>query len=225
MGGRAALDMPTRSLTLDLHSLTPCSATPLDTWLAENSSAGQRALTLSTQAGAWSVVPAFGQPKSSSAAMKTVGGERGGCACWGVHSACGAAAACRWPHCPAAAPTAGSMASVTPLRVAGESVVLEGTVVDGSRHEVLRSLCQVRSPEMGARAFARCCCAHSCAAVTRRAERSAYALLPLPVGRQRHRHGARGVGGAGRGWRLADGGLACRCATGRIAMPIAKHAA
>ncbi|KAL4447306.1 hypothetical protein ABPG77_007339, partial [Micractinium sp. CCAP 211/92] len=87
-----------------------------DAWDAEASSAGQRALTLASQPGTWVVIPAFGQQKAGS----------------GASSAASAAGG----------PAAGS-ASVIPLKLGKEGLVVESSVANGTRREVLRGLCQV----------------------------------------------------------------------------------
>ncbi|KAL4443584.1 hypothetical protein ABPG75_011321 [Micractinium tetrahymenae] len=87
-----------------------------DAWAAEASTAGQRALTLTSQPGTWAVVPAFGQQKSGTGASSSA-------------SASGSIAA--------------GSASVIPLKIGKEGLVVESSVANGTRREVLRALCQV----------------------------------------------------------------------------------
>jgi hypothetical protein len=88
-----------------------------DAWGAERSTAGLRALSLASKEGCWVVVPGFGQQRAAA-------GTKSEAAAAGV------------------APPAG-VASVTPLRMGEESVVLEGRVEAGEWREQLRALCQL----------------------------------------------------------------------------------
>jgi hypothetical protein len=85
-----------------------------DSWAAD-STAGQRALSLASHPGSWAVVPAFGQQKGS-----------------------GSAAAGISPGVAGAA-----TASLIPLKIGGEGLVVESSVAHGTRRELLRALCQL----------------------------------------------------------------------------------
>ena len=54
------------------------ASTPVDSWSAEQSTSGQRALSISTNPGVWVVIPPFGQQKAASSAAARNAGA-GGC--------------------------------------------------------------------------------------------------------------------------------------------------
>ncbi|KAL4858517.1 Vacuolar protein sorting-associated protein 13C [Chlorella vulgaris] len=124
---------------------------------ADLSTAGQRALSLSSQPGAWAVIPAFGQnkAKAGTTASKSSGsvGSTGKQAVPDFVMADVARQSTGWVvllaegHLTYA--TAAGSASVTPIKIGKEGLVVESSVANGTRREVLRALCQlVNSTEL-----------------------------------------------------------------------------
>ena len=91
----------------------PAAADQTDEWGSLESTKGQRALSLASAAGAWSVIPNFGQQRAAGTAFSQSGGQ------------------------------AALLSSLVPLTVGGEGVVLEGALFGGEWRELLRGLCQV----------------------------------------------------------------------------------